>query len=372
MKYRKLGNTGKEVSALGFGMMRLPLIDPSDSRTIEEKASLRMVREAIEGGINYFDTAWPYHGGESETFLGKALKGTEGKGIYVASKCPVWEMEKPEDFERTLDIQLGKLGREQIDFYLLHALGAERWETVQRLELLHEMEKAREKGKIGHIGFSFHDKKEVYEEILRSYDWDFCQLQMNYIDVDFQSTIEGVYQAAEKGMGVVIMEPLRGGRLASPPPAVRNILGEKSPVQWAMDFLWTMPQVSLLLSGMSTSEQLKENLSFASQAQVGKLSEQDLELLKEAKHVYEKMSKVPCTSCEYCLPCPFELNIPGIFEVYNATALSSREKQLERYQSLEKTAADCTACGNCAPQCPQAIAIPEEMERIHNYFEKEK
>lgn len=369
MKYRRFGNTGKKVSALGFGMMRLPLLQADDPSSIDKAQAVRMVEEALAGGVNYFDTAWPYHGGESETFLGEVLKG---KDVFIADKAPVWEIESHEDFHRTLDEQLRKLQREHIDFYLLHALGKERWENVKKIDLLDAVVQAQRAGKIGHIGFSFHDSKEVFLDILNYFPWDFCQVQMNYVDTDYQATLEGVYQAAAKGLGVVIMEPLRGGKLAEPPERILDMLGrEKNPVQWAFDFLWNMSEVSLLLSGMSHLDHVRDNLTYASQSSIGKLSSEELETLKEAGHIFRNMSKVACTRCEYCMPCPFGLDIPEIFEIYNATALESKEKMRKRYEEMDKKASDCTQCGNCAPQCPQFIQIPQEMKTISNYFEKE-
>ncbi len=370
MNYRTFGSTGKKVSVLGFGMMRLPLLKADDPSSINTKQAMRMVEEALAGGINYFDTAWPYHKGQSEIFLGEALKGKHD--VFVADKAPVWEIESHEDFERTLDEQLRKLQRDHIDFYLLHALGQERWDNVKKIDLLEAVVKAKKAGKIGHIGFSFHDTKDVFLDILNHFAWDFCQVQMNYIDVDYQATLDGIHQAAAKGMGVVIMEPLRGGKLATPPERVLDVLGsEKNPVQWGLDFLWNMPEVSLLLSGMSHLDHVKDNLVYAGQSAVGKLGTKELETLKEARHIFQTMSKVACTRCEYCMPCPFGLDIPGIFDIYNATALESKEQMKTQYYDLQKQASDCTECGHCFPQCPQFIPIPEEMKRITDYFEKE-
>lgn len=370
MNYRTFGKTGKKVSALGFGMMRLPLLQEGEPSSIDKKQALRMVEEALAGGVNYFDTAWPYHGGFSETFVGEALKGNHD--VYIADKAPVWEINSHEDFERVLDEQLRKLQRDHIDFYLLHALSQERWDNVKKINLLEAVERAKQAGKIGHIGFSFHDKKEVFLDILHHFSWDFCQMQMNYVDVDYQATLDGVRQAGAKGMGVVIMEPLRGGKLATPPQRVLDVLGgDRSPVQWALDFLWSQPEVSLLLSGMSHMDHVKDNVKYASESSVGKLSEKEMATLEEASHIYQRMSKVPCTHCDYCMPCPFGLDIPEIFEIYNATALESKEKMKERYEKLEKRASDCTECGACFPQCPQFIPIPEDMKQITDYFEKE-
>lgn len=367
MQYRKFGKTGVEVSALGFGTMRLPLVNPEDSSTIDEARAIRMLRDAVDAGLNYIDTAYPYHMRMSETLVGKALQDGYREKVYLATKSPVWLLEKPEDFDRILDEQLEKLQTDHIDFYLLHALSQERWENVVvKLGLLERAEKAKEAGKIRHIGFSFHDGLPAFKTIVDGYDkWDFCQIQYNYINTDYQAGAEGLHYAASKGLGVIIMEPLLGGRLADPPQAVKDVLPDtKSPVEWGLDYLWNQPEVSLLLSGMSTEEQAAQNLEYASRSSVGMLSEEEAEMFEQAKLAYDGLALVPCTKCKYCMPCPFGLDIPGTFEAYNALAYETEESARKRYGTLEKKADACRACHHCEKECPQHIGISSLMPEI--------
>lgn len=370
MQYRNFGRTGLLVSALGFGTMRFPTKTDGDGNTVvQAEEAIRMMREGIDGGINYIDTAYPYHEGESERIVGRALLDGYRERVILATKCPIWAVEKTEDFERILAEQLEKLQTEVIDCYLLHALNKERWEKVLKLGLLEEAEKARAAGKIRFLGFSFHDDAETFETILNGHDrWDFCQIQMNYIDVDHQATLKGLREAGRRGLGVVIMEPLLGGKLACPPENVRKILnegGERSPVEWAMDFLWDMPEVSLLLSGMSDLKQTRENLAFAEKAQVGMLSEAERNMLGRAKTVYETMALVACTKCRYCMPCPFGLSIPDIFEVYNQSAVKGIKEAAAAYEKFKVRADACRACRHCEGECPQQLPISGLMREIH-------
>lgn len=372
MEYRRFGKTGLEVSALGFGCMRFPTVkDENGKDHIDEELAVSMVRRAIDKGVNYIDTAYPYHDGMSEIVVGRALQDGYREKVYLATKAPVWMYKSEEDFDRTLDEQLKKLDTEYIDFYLLHALNNERWEdTVLKYNLLDKAVKAKEEGKIRHIGFSFHDEMDVFMKILDGFDgWDFCQIQMNYIDVDHQATIKGLEEAGKRGLGLVIMEPLLGGKLANPTDNVRKMLGkEKEPAEWALDFLWNRPEVSLLLSGMSNMQQTEDNLVYASRSSVGMLTEKDLDMLAEAKKVYDTMALVSCTKCEYCMPCPAGINIPKTFEAYNQTASKGLEEAKKLYETLEIKADACRKCRKCEKVCPQSIKISENMVKIAEIF----
>ncbi len=373
MNYRKFGNTGVEISALGFGTMRLPTTDGVPlSANIDEKEAIRLIRHAIDSGVNYVDTAYPYHGRTSETLVGKALADGYREKVYLATKSPVVLIEAEGDFDRILDEQLQKLNTDHVDFYLLHALDKKKWETVKKFNLLDKMKKARDAGKIRFMGFSFHDDLELFKTIVDSFDqWDFCQIQFNYINTDYQAGLEGLHYAVGKGLGVVIMEPLLGGALAAPSDALKNALSpEKSPVEWALDYLWNQPEVSLLLSGMGEMQQVEDNLTYASRSSVGMLSEKEVAMLAHAKEVYDSSILVPCTRCSYCMPCPFGLNIPAIYQAYNATSQSTMERAKTLYATAtpEVSAIDCRKCRRCENVCPQHIPSSELMPKIAEVF----
>ncbi|MCD4836409.1 aldo/keto reductase [Phocea massiliensis] len=373
MNYRKFGNTGVEISALGFGTMRLPTTDGVPlSANIDEKEAIRLIRHAIDSGVNYVDTAYPYHGRTSETLVGKALADGYREKVYLATKSPVVLIEAEGDFDRILDEQLQKLNTDHVDFYLLHALDKKKWETVKKFNLLDKMKKARDAGKIRFMGFSFHDDLELFKTIVDSFDqWDFCQIQFNYINTDYQAGLEGLHYAAGKGLGVVIMEPLLGGALAAPSDALKNALSpKKSPVEWALDYLWNQPEVSLLLSGMGEMQQVEDNLTYASRSSVGMLSEKEVAMLAHAKEVYDSSILVPCTRCSYCMPCPFGLNIPAIYQAYNATSQSTMERAKTLYATAtpEVSAIDCRKCRRCENVCPQHIPSSELMPKIAEVF----
>ncbi len=364
MQYRTFGRTGIAVSALGFGTMRLPL---AQEEKVDEAEAIAILRHAIDSGVNYVDTAYPYHQGNSERVVGKALQDGYREKTYLADKCPVWLVEKEEDFERILDEQLEKLQTDHIDFYLLHALNRERLEEkVKKFHLVDHMKKAREAGKIRFLGFSFHDSLDVFKEIVDySDDWDFCQIQYNYINVDYQAGMEGLRYAAQKGLAVVIMEPLLGGRLANLSDHVAEVFSkEKSPVEHALDFLWDQPEVSLLLSGMSSRQQVEDNLVYADRSAVGCLKEEEKEAYRKAKEIYDSMSMVGCTGCAYCMPCPFGLNIPEIFKAYNLYGLHGLNPAKEAYEKLGVLADACRSCHHCEKECPQNLKISQVMKDV--------
>ncbi len=371
MQYKKLGNTGKEISILGFGAMRMPETQVNGKNVIDEEAAIAMIRHGIDSGINYVDTAYNYHGGDSELLVGKALQDGYRDKTYVATKNPVWLIENEDDFDKLLDEQLEKLQTDRIDFYLLHALNIDRFNnTIVKYNVVEKMKKAKEDGRIGHMGFSFHDDLDAFKTIVDYTDsWDFCQIQFNYIDTDYQAGLEGLRYASDKGLGVIIMEPLLGGKLANPPKQVVQALGsEKTPVQWALDFVWGNPEVSFLLSGMSTMDQLKENIEFASHTQVGGLTDEDFEFYANAKKVHDDLALVPCTKCQYCMPCPSDLNIPEIFASYNEIAYANMEDAKKAYGRFEVNASDCIECRLCEEQCPQNIEISQVMKEIVETF----
>lgn len=370
MQYRNFGKTGCKVSALGFGAMRLPTI--KETGKIDEATAIRMIRDAVDAGVNYIDTAYVYHDGESEVLVGKALKDGYREKAYVATKNPVYFAKSEGDFEKYLDEQLKRLDMEYIDFYLLHALEKATWEgNVLKYDMLHALEKAKAEGKIKHIGFSFHDSFDVFKEIVDSFDWEFCQIQYNYIDINNQAGRRGLEYAAGKGLGVVIMEPLLGGKLAVPPVQVAKALPDiKSPVEWAFDFLWDQPEIGPVLSGMSLPNQVKDNLIYADRGYVGMVTEEEKKIYSRAKEIFDTMALVPCTKCRYCIPCPAGIDIPKVYEAYNKTASENMEKAKAYYDVIEKNASVCLKCKKCEARCPQHIKSSELMPEIEKVFSK--
>ncbi len=375
MQYRKFGKLDWKASALGFGCMRLPCADGKrGSAEIDEAEAIRMLRRAIDAGVNYVDTAYPYHEGQSELLVGRALKDGYRERVRLATKLPTWMVEGPQDFERFLKEQLAKLQTDHIDFYLIHSLNKGWWSNiVVKHNLLREAERAMADGRIGQLGFSFHDNYESFAEIVSATDlWTFCQIQYNYMDTENQAGTRGLKLAAEKGLAVVVMEPLMGGRLADPPPAIRETLAQdparRSPAQLAFEWVWNQPEVSVVLSGMSTMEQVVENLRFADEARVGKLGVAEQELLARVREQYQARVTIPCTQCGYCMPCPNAVNIPVNFDLFNyAHTYEDVGAARFRYKFVLKEgqrAGACIACGNCEELCPQHIAISDWMPKV--------
>jgi len=375
MKYRTFGGTGRQVSALGFGAMRLPTM--GEDADIDEPAAIEMLRYAIDHGVNYIDTAYPYHGGNSELVVAKALHDGYRQKVALATKLPIWKVEKSEDFDRFLDEQLDKLQTSQVDFYLLHSLQAKSWPKLRDLGVLPWAERARADGRIGHFGFSFHDSYNAFQEIVDACDWSFCQIQYNYVSEEVQAGTAGLKYAAEKGLAVIVMEPLFGGTLANPPQPVQDVFDRaarrRSPTDLALQWLWNQPEVSLVLSGMSTLEQVRQNIESACRSGIGSVTEEDLQLLARARDKYQELSPVPCTKCGYCMPCPNGVDIPVNLELLNhATVFQGSSAGLCRnlYCSLPESqrASACVACGECEENCPQQIPIGETMARVDQAF----
>lgn len=372
MRYRTFGRLQWQPSALGFGMMRLPILE-NDPGRIDEPLATQMLHYAIDHGVNYVDTAYGYHRGNSEAFVGRALQGGYREKVRLATKLPCWLVKEQDDFDRYLDEQLQRLQSEKVDFYLLHALNQESWQRMRDLRILERAERALADGRIGAIGFSFHDRYEVFQEIIDAYDgWTFCQIQYNYMDEENQAGRRGLEYAAGKGLGVVVMEPVRGGQLANPPPAIQELWDsaprQRSPAEWALQWVWNHPEVSLLLSGMSTMEQVRENIASAERSGPGTLSVEELALIARVRDMYRRLAPIPCTGCEYCQPCPSGVKIPRIFEIYNEAIMYGTPEQARMFYGWlkeEERADRCAACGECEDKCPQDIAITEWLDRVH-------
>ena len=373
MQYRTFGRLDWKPSALGFGAMRLPTIDGDPGR-IDEPEAARMIRFAIDHGINYVDTAYPYHQETSEPFLGRALLDGYRERIRLATKLPSWKVEGKGDFDRYLDEQLERLRTEHIDFYLLHGLNAGSWAKIRDFGVLRWAEGALADGRIGHLGFSFHDKYEVFKQIVdASESWTFCQIQYNLMDVDYQAGTRGLEYAASRGLAVVVMEPLRGGLLArNVPPAVEKMWDsaprKRSPADWALQWVWNHPEVSVVLSGMSTMEQVKQNVASADESGPGTLLDEELELVARVREKYRELGRIPCTDCQYCLPCPNGVNIPRVFEIYNDAKIYGDEQSARSsyaWLDEEQRANLCLECEECLEKCPQQIEIPDWLSKAH-------
>jgi predicted aldo/keto reductase-like oxidoreductase len=381
MKLTTFGNTGLQVSPLGFGCMRFPVIDRDNSR-IDEEHAMKMVHYAIDQGVNYFDTAYPYHGfdfskgGASEPFLAKALKNGYRERVFLATKLPSWLVQSASDMDRFLNEQLERLNTGTIDFYLLHGLDFKSWNKLLQFGVLDFLSRAIEAGKIRYAGFSYHDEADLFKEIVDAYDWTFCQIQYNYLDEAFQAGREGLQYAAAKGVAVVAMEPLRGGTLVNGlPPAARSVLQEaapeRSPVEWALQWLWRQPEVSVVLSGMSHLDQVKENIQLANNLTQREWGAKDGDALQRAVAIIRELQKVNCTDCGYCMPCPEGVNIPRNFALCNDHYMVQDPAAKVRYQRLlsdTAKASNCVQCGACEPLCPQGIHIMEELEHVDELF----
>ncbi len=376
MKYRKFGRLDWEASVLGFGIMRLPLTD-SDPASIYEPEAIRMIQYAINHGVNYLDTAYSYHKGRSEGFVGRALKDGYRERVKLVTKLPVWLVESAQDFDRYLNEQLERLQTEKIDFYLLHGLNSQSWRKVRDLGVLRWAEDKMAQGHFDYLGFSFHDDYKTFKEIVDAYDnWVLAQIQYNYMDIDYQAGHRGLKYAAGKGLPVVVMEPLRGGQLAKEPPeSVTRIWGtalqKRTPAEWGLLWIWNHPEVKVVLSGMSTMEQVKENIATADSSAPNKLTSDELLLIEGVREAYNGLSPVPCTSCGYCMPCPNGVEIPRILQMYNEVImyddLQAVQSQYKDPDSLKKEQRgdQCLECDECLEACPQQIPIPEWLKKAH-------
>lgn len=380
MLYRKFGKTDEMVSILGFGCMRFPTFKEGDMDRIDEEKSMAMVRYAIDKGVNYLDTAYPYHGsgmedggGQSEPFIARVIKDGYREKVKIATKLPVWLLETREDMDKYLDQQLKRLQIETIDFYLLHSLNKKVWEKLKDLGVDDFLDRAIADGRIKHAGFSYHDKPEYFKEIIDYYDFSFCQIQFNYLDEDYQAGLDGLHYASEKGLGIVIMEPLRGGKLVDNLPREVGDEFEKadkdrSAAEWALRWVWNHEDVSVVLSGMSTMDQLVENLEIAKDAEANSLDKKELDLIDRVKEIFESKIKVHCTACGYCMPCPQGVDIAKNFTAYNNFYIFEDKGEYEKLKDTEK-ASNCISCKICETHCPQDIKISQEMENIRSLFE---
>ena len=376
MKYRKFGSLDWEASVLGFGAMRLPVIN-EEQANINEPEAIRMIRHALDNGVNYIDSAYLYHMGNSEKVVGQALKDGYRDKAKIATKLPARMIEKAEDFDRILDEQFQRLEVDQIDFYLLHGLSRDTWQKVRDFDVLNWAEKQMAAGKFDRLGFSFHDEYDVFKEIVDAYDnWVLAQVLYNFMDMDTQAGRKGVEYAAGKGLAVVVMEPLRGGLLTKEPPQPvarewAKASRQLKPVEWAFHWVWDQPEITLALSGMSTMEQVVEDLEIADTARAGILTEADQAVIDKVRKAYRSIRPIKCSDCKYCLPCPSNVDIPACFQIYD-DAMMYHDTRIGQFRyngpfglNQDQRADKCTGCGECLEKCPQNIQIPDWLKKVH-------
>ena len=370
MQKRRFEKIGQEVSLLGLGAMRFPCLENGD---VDEEGSIRLIRSAIDRGINYVDTAYTYHGGKSETIIGRALKDGYRQRTLIADKLPIWLVESEEDTERLVNEQLRRLDVEQIDMYLIHCIDEDGWDRTKKYNVLQTLERLRDAGKIRWLGFSYHDEYPLFEEVIDAYPWDYCQIQLNYTDTEFQAGIKGLRYAASKGMGVVIMEPLKGGRLTDAVPQPIQDIWDRAPVrrtpaEWAFKWVASQPEVTTILSGMSTMEQLDQNIELFGRDDISELTVEEQMLILQAADLYRSMTKFPCTECRYCMPCPNGVLIPRLIRYYNDWCVYEQNPKLKEeylvWQDPSEHASNCVKCGACEKHCPQHLPIMQIMDEI--------
>jgi len=380
VRYRKFGKLDWMASQLGFGAMRLPVRN-SDYSDIDEEPAMKMIRHAIDRGVNYLDTAWNYHRDSSEGFLGRVLDDGYRATVRIATKMPCWLVEKPEDLDRFFDAQIEKLQVESIDFYLLHALQRDWWEKMKGFHYLDWAEKKMADGVIGHLGFSFHDKFPLFKRIIDDYSgWTLAMVQHNYMDESREAGTKGIRYARSKGLAVIAMEPLRGGQLAKDPPTeIKGILEGsapgRSPAQWGLRWLWDQEDISLVLSGMGSLDQVEENLKAAEECFPGCMGIDEKDALSRARTAYEDRAGVGCTDCRYCMPCPRGVAIPFVFDYFNMMKMYDDLRMAKAHYAFldqENRADRCTQCGDCLSLCPQHLDIPGLLGEIHGILHEEK
>lgn len=378
MLTRKNNKNGDELSILGFGCMRFPMKGSS----IDEARTIALIRDSIQKGINYFDTAYFYHGGKSESILGEALSGGYRERVKIATKLPPFMVSKLEGAKKILETQLGKLKTDYIDYYLLHMLSdTATFDRMVQIGVMEWLEQLKKEGIIRNIGFSFHGSKAEFEQLIKVYPWDFCQIQYNYLDENNQATRSGLELAYSLGIPVIIMEPLRGGKLVDNLP--QQVLSEfktfapnSTPAEWALRWIWNHPEVTVILSGMSNEQQVEENIQLANITTANSLTKEELDVFDRVRAILLEKTKVPCTGCGYCMPCAFGVNIPGCFSTYNDKyLLNDRKNRLKYMQNLGITskrpafASLCTECGKCERHCPQNIQIRKELKTVKKEME---
>jgi len=379
MKYRTFMKTGEKVSLLGFGTMRLPILD-GDSAKIDEALAIKMIRSAIDRGINYVDTAYMYHDGYSEVVVGKALKDGYREKVLLADKMPLWMARTEEDMDRIFQDQLKRLDVDCIDMYLVHNINTQVWKRALKFNVMVYLEKKKAEGRIKHIGFSFHDEFPLFEEVINAYPWEFCQIQLNYMDTDFQAGIKGLKLAGSLNIPVIIMEPLKGGKLTDVlPQSIREFWNQapvkRTPAEWALRWVADFPEVLTILSGMTDLEQVDENIRILSEADPKSLTEAEQKIIKKVADEYNNLIRYSCTGCKYCMPCPVKIDIPDLIGRYNDWFVFEGNQKIrdDFYTWVHPKArpSACEACKACEEHCPQHLPVADIMKKAQAVFETE-
>ena len=389
MVKRVVKKNGDELFPLGLGAMRLP----TKNNSIDKEVAKEYILYAIDNGVNYIDTAYAYHGGESESFLGEILNLTDEDGVKyrykvkLSTKLPSWMVRSREDMDAFLNQQLNKLQTDTIDYYYVHSVDLSTILRLKGLGLYEFLEKAKSEGKIKNIGFSYHGSPNEFNELIDDFNWDMVLVQYNYLDVNAQAGIRGIGYAYEKDIAVFVMEPLKGGLLAGElPKEVSDLFdsvdSNRSSVDWALSWVFNQKEITCVLSGMGSLEQIKENMAIARRVEVGSLSDEELDILDKAQRIFNSMMKINCTGCGYCLPCPKGVNIPDCFNVYNEKYLFNKKMfgiiphaMMNYYMVVggitnkQSNAGLCNHCGRCKRLCPQSLDIPNELDRVKSEFE---
>ena len=375
MEKRKMEKLGIETSLLGFGCMRFPVLENGE---INEPEAERMLDKAIAEGVNYIDTAYPYHEGKSEIVTGKILKKYDRDSFYLATKLPLWQINSLEDVDRIFGEQLTKLQTDHVDFYLMHAMNKERWDAMRKLGVVERLEQIKAEGRIRYLGFSFHDSYEAFEEIINAREWDFCQIQLNYMDVEEQAGLKGYELAASKNVPVIVMEPVKGGSLAVFAEDImekfRAADAQASAASFALRWVGSLPGVKVILSGMSTMGQVEDNLKTFGCFKP--LSGEEQKMMKEVRDTLKSRVQNGCTACRYCMPCPAGVDIPGCFGVWNTYHMYQNYNMVKRRWENElgeqKQAKNCVKCGKCEQACPQKLSIRKDLERAQADLDKKE
>lgn len=373
MEVRQFKTLSNPPALLGFGCMRFPTL--SSNAEIDKKETFRLLDYAYQNGVTYYDTAYFYHDGNSEHVLGEWIQTIDRSTIQVVTKSPFWKANTLEEFDALLEEQLNNLQVDYLDYYLMHAVNADRFEHLLKVGILEHLHTLKESGKVKHIGFSFHDSYDVFEKILKSYTWDFCQIQLNYMDVNYQAGVKGLALAESMGIPCAIMEPIRGGLLANVPDEINqkfeSVNSKLSNAGWALKWVANHPNVYVVLSGMSTYEQVVDNVNTFNH--MTPLQPAEEEALDYAQNFFNSRMQVKCTNCRYCMPCPFGIKIPDNFTIYNNAHIYDNKESLSSsyfFQNESVRADQCKRCMQCVSKCPQNIMIPDELAKVADYFKK--